>query len=187
MSRDKATWQPWQQTYKHGMLAIWPPDAERQYLNAVRSANDPVSQRICEAHITLTQPFLAEPSEDTWVGISHALSKHDPFELHYGPVRSFLPAPVIWLEIQPSSTILALRNALHDTGAFDLTLPHTDDFVVHMTLTEGLSGNEVDVALLNRLRSEVDSGSFTCHEVVYLLPDSEFRFSVHKTLPLGGA
>lgn len=186
MALDKTSWQAWQRPYEHGVLAIWPPDSERQQINALRATHDPVSQRICEAHVTLTQPFLSPPSEDTWVEISNVLARCDAFEVQYGPVRSFLPAPVIWLEIQPSSTILALRNALHTTGAFDLTLPHNDDFVVHMTLTEGLSDIDVDEALLSRLKLEVRSGSFTCREITYLQPDDSFQFSVQKVLPLGG-
>ena len=74
---------------------------------------------------------------------------------------------------------------MHETGAFDLTLPHTDDFIAHMTLTEGLSGDAVSDALLSRLESEVNHGSFMCSEVTYLQPDSEFRFSVKRALPLG--
>jgi 2'-5' RNA ligase len=182
---DTTSWQPWQLSYEHGMLVIWPPDSERHYVNAFRAKHDPVSHAICEAHITVTQPFSSIPSGDTWVAISDVLAGCSAFEVHYGPVRSFLPAPVICLEIQPSSTVVALRNALHDTSAFDLTLPHTDDFMVHMTLTEGLSGNDVDEALLNRLKSEVNSGFFTCSEVAYLQPNSAFQFSLQRVLPLG--
>jgi len=184
---DTTSWQPWQLPYEHGMLVIWPPDSERQYINTFRAKHDPVSQDICEAHITVTQPFLSIPSDDTWAAISDVLAYCGVFEVQYGPVRSFLPSPVIWLEIQPSSTIFALRNALHDTSAFDLTLPHTDDFIVHMTLTGGLSGNDVDEALLNRLKSEVNPGSFTCSEVAYLQPNSAFQFLVQRILPLGTA
>ena len=182
---DTTSWQPWQLPYKNGMLVIWPPDSERQYVNAFRAKHDPVSQEICEAHITVTQPFMSAPSGDTWGAISGVLAHCGVFEVHYGPVRSFLPSPVIWLEIQPSSTIVAMRNALHDTSAFDLTLPHTNDFIVHMTLTEGLSGNDVDEALLSRLSSEVKSGSFTCREIAYLRPDANFRFSVDRFVRLG--
>ena len=85
----------------------------------------------------------------------------------------------------PSSTILALRNVLHDTGFFDLTLPHTDDFVVHMTLTEGRSGNEVDQTLLDRLKLEVNAESFACHKIAYVQPNDAFQFSVQRVIPLG--
>lgn len=184
---DTTSWQPWQLPYEHGMLVIWPPDSERHYVNAIRAKHDPVSLAICEAHITLTQPFVSTPSDDTWVAISDVLAGCSAFEVRYGPVRSFLPAPVIWLEIQPSSTIDALRKALHDASVFDLTLPHTDDFIVHMTLTEGLSSNDVDEKLLSRLNSEVNSGSFMCSEVAYLQPNDAFQFSVQRVLPLGPA
>lgn len=182
---DTTSWQPWQMAYKHGMLNIWPPDGVRQYLNGFRAELDPVSQAISEAHITLTQPFLSSPTDETWSEISDLLRGFRPFELLYGPVRSFLPAPVIWLEVQPSSIILALRKALHNLGDFDLTLPHTDDFVAHMTLTEGLSNGVVDEVLLNRLMTEVSSGTFSCKKVAYVVPNSAFEFSVQKTFELG--
>jgi 2'-5' RNA ligase len=184
VSLDTTTWENWQLPYEHGMLNIWPPDSVREYINGFRTQHDPVSQRISEAHITLTQPFLRPPTQDMWKVISDIAAQHDAFELQYGPVRSFLPAPVIWLDVQPSASILSLRNALHNTGFFNLTLPHTENFTAHMTLTEGLSGSHVDGELLNKLSAEVSSGRFNCSEISYVRPSTEFQFSVHKVCRL---
>ncbi|MEQ8992653.1 MAG: 2'-5' RNA ligase family protein [Pseudomonadales bacterium] len=126
------------------MLNIWPPHSVREYISGFRTKYDPVSQRISEERIPLTQPFLRPPTHDTWKLISDITGAHDALELQYGPVPSFLPAPVIWLDVQPSASILSLRNALHNTGFFNLKHPHNENFTAHMTLTEGPSGSHVD-------------------------------------------
>ena len=187
METDTTAWQRWQLPVQHGTLAIWPEDGVRRYVNTFRAEHDPASQKTCEAHMTLTQPFTSTPSPRAWRKISDVLMEFNEFRVDYGPVRSFLPAPVIWLQIEPRKTIAALREALHDTGLFDLTLPHTDDFVAHMTITEGLSSGDVDEALLSRLRSEIKSGSFACRDIAYLRPDANFRFSVDRFVSLGVA
>ena len=156
-------------------------------MNDLRNRYDPVSQAACEAHITLTQPFLREPSGEEWRSL-HAIVQGFPrFHCDYGPVRSFLPAPIIWFEVQPAERIVELRRALHETRLFNLDLPHTDDFIPHMTLTEGLSGPEVTRALLEQLRETVSGGSFSCAEVSFIVPDDGFHFSVERRLPLSSS
>ena len=177
----------WQRLYDHGTFVIWPPDPVRRVVNELRNRYDPVSQAVCEAHITVTQPLLGEPTEEQWRRLRAIAEEFPRFHCDYGPVRSFLPAPVIWLEVQPAERILELRRALHETGLFNLELPHTDDFIPHMTLTEGFSGAKVTEALLEELRKKVSGGSFSCAELSFIVPDDGFRFSVARRLALGNS
>ena len=177
-------WSEWQKPYAHGTLVIWPPDAVREVVNRLRQQYDPVSQSICEAHITLTQPFLRQPSSNEWDELREVVSRFDSFEIQYGPINSFLPYPCIWFEIHPSERVLEIRQALHETGLFNLDLPHTDDLIPHMTITEGQSHIEVTYELFAKLRNEISGGSFIGSDIAYIVPDLGFHFEVQRRLPL---
>lgn len=176
----------WQLPYRFGTIVIWPPQSVREAINAQRQEYDPASQRICETHITVTQPLIRLLIEDEWVQIRRLLKSFGSFEIRYGPLGSFLPYPCIFYEIEPKEKVLEIRRTLHNTGCFNLGLSHTEDFVPHMTITEGLSGPEVDEQLLRRLRGESNQGSFICHELMFIVPKDPFVFRAVRALPLGG-
>ncbi len=176
--------QDWQKPYQFGTIVIWPPDEVRVVVNNQREENDPLSQSYCEAHITVTQPLLKNLSESEWNQVLSVVKDFRSFQIDFGPLNSFLPYPCILYEIEPRERILELRQALHQTGFFNLTLPHTEDFIPHMTITEGLSGPTVDENLLKQLQKESCQGSFVCQELAYIVPDQRFCFKEIKTLPL---
>lgn len=177
-------WPEWQKVYIHGTLVIWPPEQVGGVVNRLRHQYDPISQAFCEAHITLTQPFLRLPSRNEWDELCEVVSSFEPFGLNYGPLNTFLPYPCIWFEIHPSELVLAFRQSLHATGMFNLDLPHTDDFIPHMTITEGQSDIEVTEELFTKLRDEISGGSFICSDIAYIVPDDYFHFRVQRRLPL---
>ena len=177
-------WPDWQRIYIHGTLVIWPPDEVREVVNGLRHQYDPVSQSFCDTHITLAQPFLHLPSNQEWDELCKVVSSFESFEIQYGPINTFLPYPCIWFEIHPSELVLAIRQALHATGMFNLDLPHTDDFIPHMTVTEGQSDIEVTEKLFTKLRDEILGGSFICPDIAYIVPDRAFHFGVQRRLPL---
>jgi 2'-5' RNA ligase len=178
------SWEDWQKPYIYGTFAIWPPDEVREIVDAQRQAYDPVSQAICGTHITVTQPMIKPLGEGEWKRLQIVLREFVSFEIEYGPVKSFLPYPCIWYEVQPAERILEIRTALHDTGYFNLTMQHPEDFIPHMTITEGLSGPEVNEGLLVRLQQESKPGTFICDTLVYIVPDDHFQFQVRRSLPL---
>ncbi len=178
-------WENWQKAYQHGTLVIFPPDPIRQMINKQREKYDPVSAAYTEAHITLTHPLLYPLSAPEWHTIENIIDSFTAFDIQYGPLRSFLPYPCIWYEIQPVNKILDLRKALHQSGLFDLSLEHRDGFIPHLTITEGQSGPDVDEKLLNILQQESCPGSFICQEVTYIIPDEGFCFEVDKKFSLG--
>lgn len=178
-------WEQWQKPYLPGTVVIWPPDQVRNMVNEQRQRWDPASQAICEAHISVTQPLSQPLGKAEWAHLDSILAGFDPFEIDYGPLNTFLPYPCIWYEIKPREPILALRSAFHQTGYFNLELKHPENFIPHMTITEGLSGPEVDRALLQRLQEESGCGTFLCQELAFIVPDHSFQFQIHRTLPLG--
>ena len=178
-------WEEWQKLYRYGLIVIQPPDEIRELVNKQREEYDPLSQSYSEAHITVTQPLLKELSEDGWDRVLRIIEGHGSFQIDYGPINSFLPYPCIWYEIQPAEKILDLRQALHRTGFYNLSLPHTEDFIPHLTITEGLSGPTVDEKLFNQLQGESCQGTFLCQQLTYIVPDDKFNFKIVKTLPLG--
>jgi len=178
-------WPEWQKVYKHGTLVIWPPDRVGEVVNRLRHQYDPVSQSFCGAHITLTQPFLRQPSSNEWDELCEVVSSFESFEIQYGPINTFLPYPCIWFEIHPSELVLAIRQALHATGMFNLDLPHTQDFIPHMTVTEGQSDIDVNQELFTKLRAEMSGGSFICPDIAYIVPDRVFHFGIQRRLLLG--
>ena len=91
-------WSEWQKSYAHGVVLIWPPDDVRSRINPLRATYDPVSQSYCDAHVSLTPPFLKQPSKQGWQAIERALAGHAPLDIVYGPVNSF-GLNVIYLEI----------------------------------------------------------------------------------------
>ena len=177
-------WEDWQKLYQFGTIVIWPPDEVREVVNPQRQAYDPVSQSYCETHITITQPLIRAFLDDEWDQIQNVLKDYDCFEIEYGPLNSFLPYPCIWYEIEPREKVLEIRDALHKTGYFNLKMRHTEDFIPHMTITEGVSGPTVDEGLLERHQAEISNGSFSCNELAYIVPNEKFSFRVMRTLPL---
>ena len=177
-------WEDWQKPYQFGTLVIWPPDEIRAVVNSQRERIDPVSGSYCETHITITQPLRRDLGDQEWDQLKAILSNFDSFEITYGPLKNFFPYPCIWYEIQPAEKVLEIRGSLHQTGFFNLDLEHPKDFIPHMTITEGLSGPEVDENLFHTLQQESAQGTFQCAGLVLILPDRDFRFKVKKVLPL---
>ena len=170
--------------FRYGTLVIMPPAQVRSMVDQLHAEYDPASHAWYGAHITLTQPFVRQPREDDWARLAQVTARFDALRIEYGPLRSFLPYPCIWFEIRPKDRVLTLRRTLHDVGLFNLGLPHTDDFIPHMTITEGRSGPRVDEGLLATLRDRCVGGSFLCAGVAYYVPDARFHFTVERTLAL---
>jgi 2'-5' RNA ligase len=179
------SWADWQKVYEHGTFLIVPPDDVRAVVNKLRERYDPVSQKYCEAHVTLTQPLLKRLTEDDWNRLKSISSGFGPFEIKYGPLNTFLPYPCIYYEIQPVETILEIRNTIHETGLCNLNLPHTEGFIPHMTITEAYFDSGETKRIFDTLRNEISGGTFKCSEITFLKPDVNFHFEVQRILKLG--
>ncbi|MEX1158622.1 MAG: 2'-5' RNA ligase family protein, partial [Thermomicrobiales bacterium] len=101
----------------------------RAVVNPLREQYDPASAAACEAHITLTQPFVTEPTDADLVVIARVLERFEPIEVSYGPLDTFLPHPCVYLAIAPVAPLTALHEALQATGLFHPVPEHHQRFV----------------------------------------------------------
>lgn len=177
-------WPDWGKRFQPGLFIILPPLEVRSIIDAQREAYDPLSRSYIGAHITVSQPFLRTPTESEWDHCLKVVRAFQPFEIQYGPLKSFLPYPCIWYDVQPAERVLELRTTLHQTGLFNLEEGYIEDFIPHLTITEGLSGPEVTDELLDQLQSESQPGSFLCQQLVLAVPDQKFHFRLSRTIPL---
>lgn len=177
-------WGDWRDAYVHGTLVIWPPDDVRAVVNLLRERYDPTSARICEAHITLTQPLVSAPDNDAITVIEQITASITPIEILFGGVGTFLPYSCLYLIVEPDAPITALREALQRSSLFRAVPSHHERYVPHMTILEGNLPADTVAQLAYDLRDETPAGSFICDEVAYIVPDASFRFSVRRRFSL---
>jgi 2'-5' RNA ligase len=175
-------WAEWQKAYLNGVVLIWPPADIRSTINSLRARYDPVSHSYCEAHISLTTPFVRAPSRNDWRAVQEAAAEFAPFDISIGPISSWLGQSVIYLEVRPYDHLEKLREALLATKLF-ASSPFKE-FVPHMTITEGLSGLPVSEQLVAELQNTVKGGSFRCDHLTYVQPDQHFHFKVERLIEL---
>ena len=171
----------WKDQYKFGTLLLLPPADVSASVNALRARYDPDSQKICPAHITLTQPLLEEPDENHIEKLKTLASEISGFAIEYGPIEKF-GERCITFNIKQQKEIIDMREYFHNTGYFNLSLPYTDGFVPHMTISErGIENSEMVIPELNISNP---GGMFQCTEIAYMVPNSEFKFEVKNVLSL---
>jgi 2'-5' RNA ligase superfamily len=175
--------------YRYGALVIWPPDDVRVTVGELRRRYDPASQATCEAHITLTPPFLREPTVTDLSAISDVVSCQPVLELEYGPVATFLPYPCVYLEIAPVEPLRALQRSLYALELFDLSMPYSDldIFVFHMSITDGYPDQEQTRHIHNALAGSEPKGHFEAQSVTWIRPDGDFRFQPFQSFSIGGS
>ncbi len=172
----------WRDAYRHGSLLLLPPPDLGRLVDGLRRRYDPASHRVCRAHVTLTQPFVQAVSDLALARVEEVVASHPPMVLSYGPVER-LGGSVVVFRIEPRAEVLALREALHSLGLFNLSLPFTKGFVPHMTISE----REVEGPLrpLEGLPPARAEGSFLCSRVDHLVPDDGFVFRPRRSFLLG--
>ena len=170
----------WKEEYRFGTFVIWPPTQVRSQINRLRERYDPRSHAICEAHVTVTQPFLSPPESQDWDRLIPIVSTFEASQITYGPLDHFLPYPCIYYEIQPLDWVLNIRRSLHETGLFNLELPHTSGFVPHMSITDGMPDIETTRDIFEKLEKELSGGTFMCDALAFIEPDEQFVFHVSR-------
>lgn len=181
---DTSAWEEWQREYSYGALYIFPPAGVIEAVDALRGAHDPRSATYCQAHISLSEP-LKHPCTASDVEELHArLSSIEPFEIHYGPLRSFPPYPGVTYAITPEDKFGELRAAIHSTSIFAGVPLRREHIAPHMTIAEFITV-ERTAELLEELRGNVPEGAFFCDAVEYAIPNNEFSFERVLTIPLG--
>jgi 2'-5' RNA ligase len=177
-------WPTWQRDYRYGTLVIIPPPTLASALDPVRERLDPASAAQIGAHITLTPPFAAAPSSADVERVRAAIRGVASMRLHLDRPTRFSGSSVVYLPVMPTQPFLKLREVLLATGLFRLDLPHTTDFVPHLTLSEfGTTPAEALGADL----PQPEAMAFLVEGVAWVVPDEEVRFTVRRTFMLAAS
>jgi hypothetical protein len=107
---NTANWEDWQQEYRFGAFYIFPPTGIIEEMDRLRELYDPTSASICQAHISLSEPLQSPPTAADLKEIRQRLSRIKPFDLHYGPLRSFLPYPGVTYAVSPEEALRAYSS-----------------------------------------------------------------------------
>jgi 2'-5' RNA ligase len=163
------------------LLVIEPPQDLASVLDPIRERFDPVSAGGFGAHITVTPPFAGAPSSADEERVRTAVRSVASRRLQLDRPTRFSGSPVVYLPVVPSQGIYELRTVLLATGLFRLDLPHTSDFVPHLTLSEfGTAPEEA-------LRADVpqpEAMAFLLETVAWVVPDETFHFMVRRSFRL---
>lgn len=181
---DTSSWEWWQKVYKYGSFFIFPPKGIIEPIDELRQKYDPESASYCQAHISLSEPLKSPLTEDQLQELKSVLSSMEPFEIHYGPLRSFPPYPGVTYAIQPEDKFMKLRSLVHSTFIFkDTPLKHAH-IAPHMTIAEFITLKRTN-QLLKELTGNVPEGIFLCDSIEYAVPNSDFSFERILTIPIG--
>ena len=182
---DTSAWEGWQLGYRFGAFYIFPPSGVIEPVDALRQTHAPKSASICQAHISLSEPLAAALSDEHLHEIRATLSAVQPFDLRYGPLRSFPPYPGVCYSITPEDPFRALRAALHSTSAFAGVPLRHEHIAPHMTVAEFITSQQTH-DLLQELGGKVPEGAFRCSSIEYAVPNDSFYFERVLSIPLDG-
>jgi 2'-5' RNA ligase len=171
------SWPMWQRDYRYGALVIMPPPNLASALDPIRERLDPVSAARIGAHITLTPPFAAAPSSADEERVRTAIRGVASMRLQLDRPTQFSGSSVIYLPVVPTQAFGMLREVLLATGLFRLDLPHTTDFVPHLTLSEFATAPAVPGADI----APPEAMAFLAEAVAWVVPDEAFHFTVRRT------
>jgi 2'-5' RNA ligase len=91
---------------------------------------------------------------------------------------------VIYLPVVNADAVMRLREALLATDLFRLDLPHTTDFVPHLTISEF---GATPAAALGTVIPEPGASAFHVVAVAWVVPDEGFSFRVRRIFALADA
>jgi hypothetical protein len=172
---DTSTWEPWQQEYRYGLILIMPPPDVMAIMDSLRCKFDPRSAAICQGHVSLSEPLPRPLTPELLDEVRAILAKVEPFEITYGPLRTFPPYPGVTYRIEPEDRFFALREALHGASVFEGSPFKRKDRAPHMTIAEFLPDIEASERLREELQGNVPEGTFLCDRLEYIVPDEGFR------------
>jgi 2'-5' RNA ligase len=178
---EGSIWPTWQRDYRYGALVIEPPRELASILDPIRLRMDPESAGRVGAHITLTPPFAAVPNSADEERVASAIRGVASMRLQLDRPTQFSGSSVIYLPVVPRQGFDGLRAVLLATGLFRLDLPHKDDFVPHLTLSEF---GTAPMAALGDDVPRPEAMSFLVEAVAWIVPDEVFHFTVRRTFPL---
>jgi 2'-5' RNA ligase len=181
---DISHWEGWQREYRYGAFYIFPPPGIIELIDQLRRKYDPKSDSYCQAHISLSEPLKAPPKDQQVQELRDTLSSIEPFEIHYGPLRSFPPYPGVVYTITPEDVSMKLRSRIHGTSLFRGQQLMREHITPHMTVAEFITIERTH-ELLQEMSGKVPEGTFLCSAIEYAIPNRGFYFERVLRLPLG--
>lgn len=177
----KVKWADWQLAYRFGALVVVPPDGLGAEVNAIRGRFDPVSTAIFGAHVTITPPLAAAPTDAQLGIVARTVRGFPGSKLTFSPATTFPNTSVVYLPVEPVEPLGELRAALLRTGLF--APDDHPDFVPHLTLSE--FGADPEPVLAAAIAADLAGRSFPLTHVTWIAPDLSFHFVVRRAFPLG--
>ena len=181
---DTSHWEEWQRGYRYGAFYIFPPPGIIEPIDQLRRKYGPKSDSYCQAHISLSEPLSAPLTEEQVQELHNTLSSIEPFEMHYGPLRSFPPYPGVVYAITPEDAFMRLRSCIHETSVFKDQQLMREHIKPHMTIAEFITIERTH-ELLKELSGKFPEGTFLCSAIEYAIPNHDFYFERVLRLPLG--
>lgn len=181
---DTSVWEDWMHEYKFGAFFIYPPTEILKTIDKLRELHDPKSASISQTHISLSDPLTAPLTSEQLEELQIALLQIEPFEIHYGPLRSFPPYPGVTYTITPEDKFMKLRKAIHETSIFKDSPLTRRDRAPHMTIAEFITVEKTN-ELLEELQGKVQEGTFLCNTIALAIPNKDFHFQRALDIPLG--
>ncbi len=177
-------WEKWKFEYQYGAFYVFPPNGVIEPIDTLRDKYDPQSAKYCQAHISLSEPLAGPLTEEQLTELKESLSRIKPFEMKYGPLRSFPPYPGVCYTITPEKEFFDLRQAIHSTSLFAKNPLTRKDRAPHITIAEFISIERTN-ELLKELQGKVPEGLFQCMTIEYAVPNDDFYFERVLSIPLG--
>jgi 2'-5' RNA ligase len=174
-------WPDWQRHYRYGALVIEPPRELAAVLDPIRERLDPVSAGWFGAHITVTPPFVGAPTPVDEAHVGSLVRRIPSMSPQLGRPRQFGGSPVIYLPVVNAGAVMRLREALLAIGLFRLDLPHTSDFVPHLTVSEFRT---TPAAALRTVIPAPGASAFHVGAIAWVVPDEAFQFRIRRTFTL---
>jgi 2'-5' RNA ligase len=174
-------WDDWQRDYRYGALVIEPPRELAAVLDPIRERFDRISADRLGAHITVTPPFVGAPTPADEALVGSVVRRIPSMRLQLGRPRQFGGSSVIYLPVVNAGAVTTVREALLATGLFRLDLPHTTDFVPHLTISEF---GTTPAAALRAVIPAPGARPFHVGAIAWLVPDDGFQFAVRRTFAL---
>ena len=131
-------------------------------------------------HVTLVPPvnLTSEVAADAVDHCRVVASRHRPLKVVIGAPDTFAPVnPVVYLSVESSEELLALRNELHDGPLARLDLRA---FVPHVTLNARCALERID----HTLAAAVDYRAEVVVSAVHVLESIDGLWTVRETCPL---
>ena len=183
---DTSHWEPWMHEYRYGLILIMPPPEVMAFVDELRARYDPRSASHCQAHISLSEPLPRPLTPELLEEVRGILAGIEPFEITYGPLRTFPPYPGVTYRVEPEERFFALRRSVEGASLFQGSEFKRSGRKPHMTIAEFLPDIEASERLREELQGKVPEGSFLCDRLEYIVPNRDFWFERVLELPLGG-